>query len=214
MARKKYGRFKVARTPTEIQNHYWRFYDSKALHFQPETLPPITSESLFGNVQQVILDIGCGRGDFIIGQATQHPATNFIGFDLHFKSLWDAMNKTHAAGLENIRYLRAEVPRVFIKIPDNTIQQVYVLFPPVKKEDFINPSFLVEIARILAWGGGFCLMSDQPDYIDTKIALIETLQLPLHKLPMNEIVEGVTWFQRHWERAGFESHRVDYRKLE
>lgn len=213
MSRKKFSRFKVDRPTPDVEAHYITEYPSKMLHFTPDSLPTISAAAFFKNNYPLVIDVGCGRGDFLIAEAQEHLKTNFIGIDLHWKSLWDATNKAHEALLENIRYIRAEVPRVFEKIPDNSIATLYVLFPPVKKLDFISTDFMREVDRILKTDSAFHLATDQPDYLQAKCQLIGALELPWVQVATSSQYEGgITWFQRHWEQFGDHSHRVAYHK--
>src|SRR5690606_36522778 len=93
MPRVKLSRFKVREPAPEALATYLISYPGHTLHFHPETLPPITSPALFGDDRPLVLDLGCGRGRFIIERAQQDPARNYAGIDFHQKSLWDAVNK-------------------------------------------------------------------------------------------------------------------------
>lgn len=211
--RLKLKRFKATQPAPEILAHYVRFYGNKDLHFTPDSLPPVTAQELFANDHPLTFDLGCGRGDFLIAEATHTPDTNFVGIETHWKSIWDAVHKTHRAGLQNVRYLRADVRRVLIKVPDATVQTIYLLFPPPLKEAFFDESALQQVQRILIPGGAFRFVSDHPDYFQHLCTLIGRTGT-FEKIHESQGFEGgITNFQRRWESYGLASLRVEYRKL-
>ncbi len=219
MSRLKLKRFKVHKPASEILTHYLRYYTSKDLYFNPDTLPDITSEAMFGNQQPLILDLGCGKSEYINALAHALPEVNFVGFDLHWKSLWYAINKAHEAKLPNVRFIRADVRRVLVKVPDGTAQEASLLFPPpVMKhnrldQDMFTAALLGQIHRVLTDNGGFIFMTDDPDYFAKKTALIAASGF-FHQISESQAIEGgITAYQQRWEAYGIESLRAEYRRL-
>jgi tRNA (guanine-N7-)-methyltransferase len=67
------------------------FYSDRDLHRGNVELVP-TPESLFGNTKPLHLDLGCGRGEYIVAMAEECPDRNFVGVDFHKKSLYFGIN--------------------------------------------------------------------------------------------------------------------------
>jgi tRNA (guanine-N7-)-methyltransferase len=220
MSRLKLTRFKAPQPPLDVLAEYLLVYDLKDLHFRLDDLPPITPLSLFGDDQPLIIDLGCGRGDFLITLASEHPGDHFVGFDLHWKSLWDAINKAHRARLHNIKFIRTDFRRVLVKVPDGSAREIYMLFPPPiiqpnrTQEDPLPAGTLRAIHRILIDGGPFHFVTDHPDYFETKLALVEQSGLFRVTATSSAFEGGLTWFQRFWEeKMALESRRFECRKL-
>ncbi|MBN1681885.1 MAG: methyltransferase domain-containing protein [Anaerolineae bacterium] len=218
MPRLRFKRFKVTEPPPGVLAHYLRVYTNKDLHFNPHALAPLSAESLFGNSRPMVFDLGCGRGEFLLDQAAQHPDNNFVGFDVHWKSLWYAINKTNAAGLDNIRFVRADLRITLFKVPDQTAEQVYMLFPPPvmkhskRKKDLLTTATIAHIDRLLIKGGLFHFVTDSPDYFDHKHAAIRDAGTFSWMTTSRDLEGGITRFQQLWESLGIESYRLLCRK--
>jgi tRNA (guanine-N7-)-methyltransferase len=220
MSRLKLTRFKAPQPPPDVLADYLLVYDLKDLHFRLDDLPPITPLALFGDDQPVIIDLGCGRGDFLISLAHERPDDHFLGFDLHWKSLWDAINKAQRAGLQNIKFIRTDFRRALVKVPDESAREVYMLFPPPiiqpnrAQEDPLPTAMLCAIHRILVADGPFHFVTDQPDYFEAKLALVEQSGLFRVTATSSMFEGGLTWFQRFWEeKLALESRRFECHKL-
>ncbi len=219
MPRLKLKQFKVDEPPTDVLVRYLRLYDAKDLYHRPYTVTPITSGALFGDDHPLVLDLGCGRGEFLVREAAARPGTNFVGIDWHLKSLWDAISQAHAAGLENVRLVKADFRLVFSIVPDESVSEVMMLFPPTasiehpkRKSDPLPESTLREIHRILGPGASFHFVSDHAAYFAWKRALIGDSGLFDVVSFRRGFEGGQTRFQRIWERMELETLRLECRK--
>ncbi|MEM7346628.1 MAG: methyltransferase [Chloroflexota bacterium] len=216
--RRKLNRFKLVMPRPETIEKYVSTYPAKQLYHQPEQLPPITAQQIFHNSQPLIFDFGCGRGEFIVRQALDHPTYNFIGVDYHWKSLLDGVNRAHEHRLENIHFIRADLRWLLRCIPDQSSHTVYLLFPPpikrakYAKNDVFTTAFIQDVHRILRHDGTFHFVTDIAPYFDRKMALVDKLGL-LTRVTLQQSFEGgLTWYQKVWESHGLPSLRVVYVK--
>ncbi|HEX2834884.1 MAG TPA: tRNA (guanosine(46)-N7)-methyltransferase TrmB [Thermoanaerobaculia bacterium] len=135
---------------------------------------------LFGNDHPVILEIGSGKGRFLIATATERPDLNVIGIEksLHYHRLIrDRVLKRH---LTNIRLFNHDAYLVLRDmIPDASLQEIHIYFPdpwPRKKEQkrrIIRAEVLNEIRRVLVDGGSAIYVTDHKEYYDVAAPLIE-----------------------------------------
>ena len=148
MARLKLQRFRASEPPDDVQARYIRVYKGRDLHYRPQALPPISAETLFGVSAPLVLDLGCGRGEFLVAQAGAQPDRYFVGFEWHIKSVWDAAHRAHAANLDNVRIVRADLRLALPIVPDGAADEVLLLFPPPKlapnerKDDLLSEPLL------------------------------------------------------------------------
>ncbi len=218
MPRVKLSRFKVREPAPEALATYLISYPGHTLHFHPETLPPITSPALFGDDRPLVLDLGCGRGRIIIERAQQDPARNYAGIDFHQKSLWDAVNKAHAVGVPNVKFLRGDIRRMLKLAPTGSVIEAFMLFPPPylkpsrRHKDPLPEETLREIARMLAEGAPFHFVTDSAEYFDAKRALIEASGWFEIVATSVGFEGGQTRFQAFWERLNVESRRLKARR--
>jgi tRNA (guanine-N7-)-methyltransferase len=136
---------------------------------------------LFGNTNPVILEIGSGKGRFLIATASERPGVNVIGIEksLHYhRVIAERVNKRH---LTNVRLINHDAFLVLQKmVPDASIAEVHVYFPdpwPRPKEQkrrIIREEVLAEFRRVLVDGGSGIYVTDHQQYFEKAAPLIES----------------------------------------
>jgi tRNA (guanine-N7-)-methyltransferase len=129
--------------------------------------------NLFGNTNPVILEIGSGKGRFLISSAMERPDLNFVGIEksLHYhRVIRDRVMKRH---LSNVRLINHDAFPVLQKmIPDASIAEVHIYFPDPwprpreQKRRVIRPEVLAEIRRVLVDAGSGIYVTDHREYFD------------------------------------------------
>jgi len=133
----------------------------------------------FGNANPIILEIGSGKGRFLISSATEQPDRNFIGIEksLHYhRVIRDRVSKR---SLTNVRLINHDAFLVLQKmIPDASIAELHIYFPdpwPRKREQkrrVVRPEALAEMRRVLIPGGAGIYVTDHREYFDVAAPLI------------------------------------------
>jgi tRNA (guanine-N7-)-methyltransferase len=137
-------------------------------------------QQLFGNANPVVLEIGSGKGRFLISTATERPELNLIGIEkaLHYhRVIRDRVMKRH---LTNIRLINHDAFLVMRDmIPDASIAEVHVYFPDPwprakqQKRRIIRPDALQEMRRILVEGGTGIYVTDHQEYFEAAAPFVE-----------------------------------------
>ncbi|NDJ75516.1 MAG: methyltransferase domain-containing protein [Chloroflexi bacterium] len=217
LARVKLKRFRVEKPSDAVLKRYLRVYDSKDLHQHPDDLPPISPQGLFGSAEPLVFDLGCGRGEFLVARALDQPEQNFVGFDWHWKSVWDAVNRAHAADLDNILFLRTDFRRALSIVPDRSVREGFLLFPPPglkhskRQQDPLPADTIRHIFRVLLPDGPFHFITDHPDFFAVKTDLIAATGLFEQQRTAHQFEGGQTRFQEFWERRNVQSHPYEGR---
>lgn len=135
--------------------------------------------SMFGNTHPVILEIGSGKGRFLIGSATEHPEQNFIGIEksLHYHRLIEA--RVRKRDLRNVRLVNYDAFIVMQKMfAAGSIAEIHIYFPdpwPRKREQkrrIIRAEALEEMRRVLAGGGSGIYVTDHKEYFEAAAPVI------------------------------------------
>ncbi len=222
MPRLKLQRFRARPPAPSMWAHFVRDYDGRALHYAPETQPPVTMSALFGPIaegQPMVIDLGCGRGEFIVQQAEERPDEWFVGFDWHRKSIWDAVSRARRAGVDNVRFVRADFRQTLELVPDAVVSEAFMLFPPPtvaykqRKADPLTETTLRMIHRVLQPVAIFHFVTDHQEYFEIKRALIEESRLFVVETESEALEGGQTRFQQFWEQFDIASRRLACRKL-
>ena len=138
-----------------------------------EDLPrPIDWAAMFGNDNPVEVEIGCGKGSFLTGQATRRKDVNFFGVEWarwFWRYTSDRLRRNGCA--DNARTSRAEA-RWFMDecVPPASVSVLHVYFPDPwpkarhNKRRLIQPSFMPIVERALVPGGRLQVVTDHADY--------------------------------------------------
>ena len=85
---------------------------------------------VFAHDRPVEIDLGCGKGSFLLWAAGTHPQRNFLGVERLLRRLRRVDRKAVRAGLDNIRLIRIEASYLIVKlIPDSSVSTYHILFP-------------------------------------------------------------------------------------
>jgi tRNA (guanine-N7-)-methyltransferase len=160
---------------------------SKDIHEYPEiALNPETIQNkadfniIFSMPAPVEVEIGSGKGTFLVSQATAHPETNFLGIEYTNKVYRYAVDRIGRRGLKNVRIIRTEaVDFVQNFIPDGSVQAFHIYYPdpwPKKRHNkrrFFSNENLGQLLRCLAPGGRIQVATDHEDYWRQMDSVIE-----------------------------------------
>ncbi len=118
------------------------------------------------------LEIGCGGGEHLAGEALANPAVGFFGVEPFVNGLAQILARIEENGLTNVRLFDEDAARLLDWLPAASLSRVELLFPdpwPKRrhaKRRFVNRANLDRIARTLAPGGEFRFASDAPAYVN------------------------------------------------
>jgi tRNA (guanine-N7-)-methyltransferase len=173
---------KVETPDEETARRYLLWLSGERLHHEPQTLPRISSQALFGDLRSdapLELEIGCGTGEFLRSRAESRPGTNFVGVDLHIKSLYRAVSGAAERELDNVLFVRADFNLLYSLLVPESLAAAYLLFPdPGMKERqrrrrIFSGRFLREIHRALETGGRIIAVTDHEGYFSQMLELAE-----------------------------------------
>ena len=126
---------------------------------------------IFGNPRPVEIEIGSGKGAFLLRRASDRPEINLLGIEWLTGYAAYAADRAHRAGLKNVRLLCADAEQVFAKcLADGSVQRVHIYFPdpwPKRKHlrrRLIKPEFIRHLRRVLRPGGTVHLVTDHAEY--------------------------------------------------
>ncbi len=129
----------------------------------------------------LIVDLGCGAGNFLRDFAQIRPESHFIGFELKFKRLVKGAIKFKKKALTNIRLIQSRAEEIESWIPENRISELHINFPDPwpktrhQKHRLVSRRFLETVKRLLVPGGVFVFKTDHREYFEFAVDLINSV---------------------------------------
>ena len=156
--------------------------DDLLMHLAEEREEPMLDWSeVFGNGHPVEIELGIGKGRFLIDAAQRNPQINYLGVEWAAKYLRIAQARSLKRRLENIRFVRVDARElVELFVPSESIQAYHVYFPdpwPKKrhhKRRLFNAEFLGEVERTLEADGLLWLATDHDEYFQVMEEVLDS----------------------------------------
>ena len=123
-------------------------------------------DAAFGPEAPVLLELGCGHGDYLLERARREPRRHFLGVERNGARLWKGARQALDEGLRNVVFLRSTVEGLDEHLPPGRTAEIWILFPdPLPKRHqskhrLVSPGFLECYRRLLAPGGTVHLRTD------------------------------------------------------
>lgn len=139
----------------------------------------------FKNQHPIVLEIGCGKGEYTVALARKFPNVNFIGVDIKGERLWKGARQSLVEGISNATFLRIQAERLNYFFDHNEISGIWITFPDPQprqsreKKRLTSPKFLERYRRILASGSPIHLKTDNTELFEYTLEVISELDLQL-----------------------------------
>ncbi len=140
-------------------------------------------EQYFHNDHPIVLELGCGKGEYTIGLAQQYPDVNFIGVDIKGARMWTGATQAVNEGLRNVAFLRTNIEIIDRFFAPDEVQEIWLTFsdPQMKnpRKRLTSTWFLERYRHFLVDGGIIHLKTDSNFLFTYTTCLVEHNQLPL-----------------------------------
>ena len=174
---------------------------------------------IFGRTGPVHIEIGSGKGTFLVNQAKAQPDDNFLGIEWARKYYRYSVDRVGRWGLQNVRIIRTDAA-VFIAdfIADSSVDCYHIYFPdpwPKKrhhKRRFICPANLEQLLRCLKSSGQLKIATDHADYFEVIQEVINNMKQRLEKTQFLPTAGADTgeWVGTNFERKYIKDQRSIY----
>lgn len=120
----------------------------------------------FGNNNPIVLELGCGRGEYTVNLAERFPDKNFLGIDIKGARMWRGAKTATENNIANAGFLRTRIEFINSFFAKDEVAEIWITFPdPQLKKDRIkkrltSPEFLTYYSDFLASGGSVNLKTD------------------------------------------------------
>lgn len=182
-------------------------------------------EEMFDARRPIVLELGCGKGEYTIDLAHRDPSKNYIGVDIKGARLWKGAKQATAEGLGNVAFLRTRVEFITALFAPGEVSEIWLTFsdPQMRSENsrLSSPLFLERYRRILAPGGVIHLKTDSRFLFEYTKAVCESNGLDIiaettdlygepHALSP-ALYEVQTFYERMFLEQGYKINYLQFR---
>tara|TARA_R110002049_G_scaffold28018_2_gene96339 strand:+ start:50527 stop:51192 length:666 start_codon:yes stop_codon:yes gene_type:complete len=142
-------------------------------------------KSHFGNDNPIVLELGCGKGEYTVGLAQRSKDKNFIGIDIKGARLWRGAKTALEENLPNVAFLRTQIELIDDLFAPGEIAEIWITFPDPQikykrtKHRMTNRFFLEKYKQILKSKGVVHLKTDSEFMHGYTLGLIQGLGLEI-----------------------------------
>jgi len=130
------------------------------------SLKGLWNQTFFKNDNPLVLELGCGKGEYSIGMAKKYPDRNFIGIDIKGARFWRGAKTAVDEGISNVAFLRIQIELIAYAFAENEVDEIWITFPDPQikykrtKHRMTNMEFLERYKKILKPEGVVNLKTD------------------------------------------------------
>ena len=143
------------------------------------------NRKFFKNENPIVLELGCGKGEYSVNLATMFPEKNFLGIDIKGARFWRGAKTALAEKINNVGFLRTQIELVDCIFDKNEVDEIWITFPDPQikykrtKHRMTNPDFLNKYKKILKPNGMVHLKTDSEYMHGYTLGLLQGLGLTI-----------------------------------
>ncbi|MCB9739471.1 MAG: tRNA (guanosine(46)-N7)-methyltransferase TrmB [Deltaproteobacteria bacterium] len=186
----------------------------------PDDEAMLDPQALFHRPKRALwLEIGFGKGEHLAWQAQAHPDVGLIGCEPYLNGIAGLLTHVEEGGIENIRVYGDDARHVIWKLPDASVERVFLLHPDPwpkarhARRRFVGPKNLDDLARILVDGGEFRVGTDHPIYREWTIEQMNACAdfAWIGERPEDWLERPDDWPETRYEAKALEGHATYFR---
>lgn len=168
----------------------------------------------FGNNNPIVLELGCGKGEYTVELARMFPEKNFIGIDIKGARMWTGATEALNEALTNAAFLRTHIELIHHFFAENEVSEIWITFPDPQmnktNKRLTSTRFMRKYGQILKNGGIVHLKTDSFFLYRYTQAMIEENHLEIlfntddlyHSALDDVILQIQTFYEQQWRSRG------------
>lgn len=182
-------------------------------------------KDVFGNDHPLVLELGCGKGEYTIGLARKFKSNNFLGVDIKGARIWNGAKTSHQEHITNAAFLRTRIEFINAFFNPGEVQEIWLTFPDPQlkkrrnKKRLSGSLFLQKYQKFLADNGIIHLKTDNQVLYKYTLALAKLNDLEVLVATddlygsgiTDEILDIRTFYEKQYLARGLAIHYLKFR---
>mgnify|MGYP000859109606 FL=1 len=188
-------------------------------------------EEVFGNDHPIVLELGCGKGEYTVGQARKYPEKNFVGVDIKGHRFWRGAKTANQEELKNVGFLRTRIEFIDRFFGPGEVDEIWITFSDPQPKDekgtkrITSSIFIERYKKFLKPGSLVHVKSDSPllyelskeSYLEAGYDILVDSQDVYGELvhrvdpELRELLEIRTFYEQMWLEEGRKIHYMQLR---
>ena len=218
MGKNKLGKFAEMATYDHVIQAPFNKYDHKDHELKGQW-----SSKFFKNDQPIVLELGCGKGEYSVALAEYFPNKNFIGTDIKGARMWRGSKSAYEKEIKNVGFLRTNIEIIDSFFAENEVEQIWLTFPDpqMKKQTkrLTATNFMEKYRKFLRPDGTIHLKTDSNFQYQYTLAMVkenrfqilaETENLYESSL-LDQVLSIQTFYEKQWRERGIDIKYLAFR---
>ncbi len=180
----------------------------------------------FKNDNPIVLELGCGKGEYTVGLAKRYPNKNFIGVDIKGNRIWKGAKEATETKMNNVAFIRTRINFIDACFVADEVDEIWITFPdpqpekPRTRKRLTNMNFINKYKKILKDGAPIHLKTDSRFFYDYTLGVIKennfklvdsTTDLYADAKERDEALTSIqTFYEKKFSEQGF---KINYLKF-
>jgi tRNA (guanine-N7-)-methyltransferase len=154
-------------------------------------------KEIFESYEYMVLELGCGKGEYTVQLAKKYPETLFLGVDIQGERIWKGAKEALENKIDNAYFLRTQIENIKEYIPKKSIDEIWITFPDPFPKDrhakkrLTSPRFLEIYKSLLEEGGVVHLKTDSKELFEYTIESVQDSEFSMIKKLEDIYLEGL-----------------------
>lgn len=177
-------------------------------------------QDFFKNEHPIVLELGCGKGEYTVGLGKKFHDKNFIGIDIKGARIWCGAKTVEEENLQNIGFLRTQIELLEYAFAEREVSEIWITFPDPQikyrrtKHRLTHPDFLKKYQKIIEPEGTIHLKTDSAFLYGYTLGIIEekgyAIQLANHDIynkSNHDLPSYLREIQTYYEKMFLKEHK-------